>query len=207
MSARATGAHAVRRVEARVADRVRYQGNEPRLQGGVETRWRLAAGDGATWLDEPCACGLTTPRLRGQERLAHERLVHDAHHRTLAVVQCDQYRPVQLAEDETAGAVDRVDDPGEGRRAGLLALFLAVDAVVGVRTHDLRANHLLRRAVGDGYRVVAHDVALILHVDDFAEVRQNGFAGGERRPVFPRGKGKARIWPWSTPKGRQGSRA
>ena len=30
---------------------------------------RLAAGDGATLLDEPCACGLTTPRLRGVRRV------------------------------------------------------------------------------------------------------------------------------------------
>ena len=29
---------------------------------------RLAAGDGATFLSEPCTCGLTTPRLRGVQR-------------------------------------------------------------------------------------------------------------------------------------------
>ncbi|MDB4962101.1 MAG: hypothetical protein JWP01_2100 [Myxococcales bacterium] len=30
---------------------------------------RLAAGDGATWIDEACTCGLTTPRLRGIQRI------------------------------------------------------------------------------------------------------------------------------------------
>jgi hypothetical protein len=31
---------------------------------------RLAAGDGATLLSDPCNCGLTTPRLRGVQRIA-----------------------------------------------------------------------------------------------------------------------------------------
>lgn len=31
---------------------------------------RLAAGDGATLLSQPCECGLTTPRLRGIKRIA-----------------------------------------------------------------------------------------------------------------------------------------
>ena len=31
---------------------------------------RLAIGDGATLVDEPCSCGLTTPRLRGIRRLS-----------------------------------------------------------------------------------------------------------------------------------------
>jgi hypothetical protein len=37
-------------------------------QGGTQIP-RLPAGDGATLLDERCACGLTTPRLRGIQRV------------------------------------------------------------------------------------------------------------------------------------------
>lgn len=38
------------------------------IHGGTQIL-RLAAGDGATFLSEPCACGLTTPRLRGVQRV------------------------------------------------------------------------------------------------------------------------------------------
>ena len=38
------------------------------IHGGTQIL-RLAAGDGATLLDEPCACGLTSPRLRSVQRI------------------------------------------------------------------------------------------------------------------------------------------
>ena len=46
-----------------------------------------------------------------------------------------------------------------------------------------------------GHRVVAHDVALVLDVDDLAEVRQDRLAGGERHAVreFEVAFGVARI--------------
>src|SRR4029453_8249935 len=111
-----------------------------------------------------------------------ERLMGYADYRALAVVQRDERRPVQLPKDEAAGAVDRVDDPRVRRRPGLLAVLLAMDAVVRMHTLDFRADHIFRGAVGDGHRVIAQLVALVLHVDDLAEVRQDGFARGKRRP-------------------------
>jgi phenylacetate-coenzyme A ligase PaaK-like adenylate-forming protein len=39
------------------------------VHGGTQIL-RLAAGDGATSLSGPCICGLTTPRLRGVQRVA-----------------------------------------------------------------------------------------------------------------------------------------
>ena len=38
------------------------------VHGGTQII-RLAVGDGATYFDEPCDCGLTTPRLRGIQRV------------------------------------------------------------------------------------------------------------------------------------------
>ena len=44
------------------------ENGQARLHGGTQIL-RLAAGDGATFLSEPCTCGLTTPRLRGVQRV------------------------------------------------------------------------------------------------------------------------------------------
>ena len=43
-------------------------GGDSCVHGGTQI-FRLAAGDGATYFDEPCDCGLTTPRLRGIQRV------------------------------------------------------------------------------------------------------------------------------------------
>ena len=56
---------------------------------------------------------------RRQERFADVRLVRDADDDAVAVVERDQRRPVHLAEDEAARAVDRVDHPRVVRRAAL----------------------------------------------------------------------------------------
>ena len=40
------------------------ESGKARSHGGTQML-RLAAGDGATLISEPCKCGLTTPRLRG----------------------------------------------------------------------------------------------------------------------------------------------
>jgi len=44
------------------------ENGQARIHGGTQIL-RLAAGDGATLLSDPCACGLTTPRLRGVQRI------------------------------------------------------------------------------------------------------------------------------------------
>jgi phenylacetate-CoA ligase len=45
------------------------ENGQARIHGGTQIL-RLAAGDGATFLSDPCACGLTTPRLRGVKRVS-----------------------------------------------------------------------------------------------------------------------------------------
>ena len=55
--------------------------------------------------------------------------------------------------------------------------------MVGIRAHDLSTDHFLGRAIGNGHRVIAHDIALVLDVYDLAKVRQDRFAGSERHPV------------------------
>lgn len=44
------------------------ESGQARIHGGTQIL-RLAAGDGATFLCNPCTCGLTTPRLRGVQRV------------------------------------------------------------------------------------------------------------------------------------------
>jgi len=44
------------------------ESGQDRVHGGTQLL-RLAAGDGATFLNDPCGCGLTTPRLRGVRRV------------------------------------------------------------------------------------------------------------------------------------------
>ena len=44
------------------------ESGKARSHGGTQML-RLAAGDGATLISEPCTCGLTTPRLRGIRRV------------------------------------------------------------------------------------------------------------------------------------------
>jgi phenylacetate-CoA ligase len=45
-----------------------YDNGDSCVHGGTQII-RLAAGDGATYFDEPCACGLTTPRIKGIQRV------------------------------------------------------------------------------------------------------------------------------------------
>src|SRR5207248_292641 len=63
-------------------------------------------------------------------------LMHDTYHRTNAIVQCDQRPPMQLPDDEAAGAVDGIDDPGVARRALSPTVLLAANAMVGIGAHD-----------------------------------------------------------------------
>jgi len=44
------------------------ESGETRTHSGTQIL-RLATGDGATFLNDPCACGLTTPRLRNVQRI------------------------------------------------------------------------------------------------------------------------------------------
>ena len=103
---------------------------------------------------------------------------------SVAVVERDERRPVHLAEDEAAGAVDRVDDPHVLRGAALRAVLLAANAVVGIGARDLRADDRLGGVIGDGDGIVAFRSALVLDVERGAEVREDRVArrlrGAER---------------------------
>ena len=114
-----------------------------------------ARGRAATRRRRPPPRGTTRRRTAGARRPR----------RRAAVVERDQRRPVHLAEDEAARAVDRIDHPRVARRALAPAELLAADAVIGVRALDPRADHFLGRTIGDGHRVVAACAALVGDVE------------------------------------------
>ena len=62
-------------------------------------------------------------------------------------------------------------------------MLFAMDPVIGVPALDRVANDRLGSMIGDGDRVVAHEVALVLDRDDFAEMREDGGARLHRRCV------------------------
>ncbi len=160
---------------------VRLLGPEHAGVGGGEHR---VGKRSAAARREPSPLGAAPPpRLaarRRRERLADERLVRDAGHHARAVVQRDQRRPVQLAEDEAARAVDRVDDPRVVRRPLFPAVLLAADAVIRIRARDPLADQRFGRAIGDRHRIVGlAALALVGDVERDAKMRQD--RGARRR--------------------------
>ena len=79
-------------------------------------------------------------RLPAPEALAGEGLVHEAEERCAVADEADQGAPERLADDEGAGAVDRIDDPAIVGLGPARAELLADDAVrrmgVGDRVSD-----------------------------------------------------------------------
>jgi hypothetical protein len=192
--------------ELRVAVAVPAEAHQPRPVGGERIGRALAlaaevarvgGGDGRSRDRRACARAHRASLARAlpvralardaHERLAHERLVRDADDRTRTVVERDERRPVQLPEDEAAGAVDGIDHPRPRLAAGLLAVLLPEDAVAGELACDGGANGGFRAAVGLGHRVVCPAPrGLVRHRDRGAEMGQDrrprrlGHGDGER---------------------------
>src|SRR5690606_15623874 len=79
----------------------------------------------------PLAIAAAPPGLAAvaPETFAGEGLVHHAKRGITVARQPDQRAPDRQTGDEGPGAVDRIDDPAEFRRAVLVAEFLAMNAM------------------------------------------------------------------------------
>ena len=75
-------------------------------------------------------------RLPAPEALAGEGLVHQAEQRCPVPEEADQGAPERLADDEGAGAVDRIDDPAIVGLGPARAELLADDAMRRVGVGD-----------------------------------------------------------------------
>ena len=85
-------------------------------------------------------------------------------------IQADQSRPGRHAANEGAGAVDRIEDPGEAGIAVFGSVFLAENAMIGIALLDQLAHHPLGAFVGLGNRVPDRP-SLDLHGHVLAEMR------------------------------------
>ena len=70
------------------------------------------------------------------------------------VFQADEHRPQGNAADETARAVDGINDPAKAGRAGPLAVFLAEKGIVRKLAEQQRAQERFGVAVGGGHRAL-----------------------------------------------------
>ena len=91
--------------------------------------------------------------LAAEETLADERLVHQPKQRNAVMRQADESAPKRLADDEGAGAVDRIDDPAILGVAAHRAELLADYAVRGMELCEGLPDRYFRTAVGDGHRI------------------------------------------------------
>ena len=127
----AVAGHARARLQPREARRF---GGGANMSGCVVVRIASAEPRAGARLDAVRACRVAargTPPPGRPEALAGEGLVHQAEHRRRPVQQPDQRAPQRRADDEGAGAVDRIDDPVVAALGRVRAELLADDAVVG----------------------------------------------------------------------------
>ena len=93
--------------------------------------------------------------------------------------------PGRHAAHERAGAVDGVDDPTQPGGASASALFLSVDAVLGVTRRNLLTHLALDLAIRRGHRVEGAARRLVVHRERRAEVVERdgprGLRDGDRR--------------------------
>ncbi len=108
--------------------------------------------------------------LSAPEALAGEGLVHQAEQRGAATGQPDKGAPKRQAENEGAGAVDRVDDPAIFGVAPEGAEFFANDAVGRVGLGNSGTDRCFGGTVGRGHRI-----------EDIASFMVNGTACPEMR--------------------------
>jgi len=125
-----------------------------------------------------------TPRARPPSRRMIRRRTAGVRRRQrpVPVVQRDQRRPVHLAKDETARAVD-------GSITHVKARSLSASRALrrGCRgrmeTGNLGADDRLGGAIRDRDRIVAPRTALVLDIERDAKMRQDRLARGERHSV------------------------
>ena len=125
-------------------------------------------------------------RLRRGRRPSARRdaLVDDAEHRPAVTQQADQGAEGGPADDESLGAVDRIEAPHQLGLAMLAGELLALDAVVGKPRPDQVAHDALGLAIGDRDRAL---VGLVVDRDRCAIV-----AAAEPRPPDRRVRGRMR---------------
>jgi hypothetical protein len=86
----------------------------------------------------------------GGERLPALGVVDDADQRSVGVLRRDRHAPLRDPVEEVHGAVERVDDPAQARRATAVAtgVLLAEDPVVRACVEQRLDDGALRRTVG-----------------------------------------------------------
>src|SRR5438128_8709411 len=99
--------------------------------------------------------------------------MHDTNLRAGAVVQGDESRPVHLADDEAARAVDRIDNPREIRCSLFPTVFLPANAVIGIALRNIGADSCFRRLIGDGDWIIVTGFTLVFDVQLHAEMGQD----------------------------------
>ena len=109
-------------------------------RGGSSASLKTSARTGADGLLHAARVAEVALRLPAPEALAGEGLVHEAEQRCAVPEEADKGAPQRLADDEGAGAVDRIDDPAIVGLGPARAELLADDAVrrmgVGDRLSD-----------------------------------------------------------------------
>ena len=91
--------------------------------------------------------------LAAEEALADEWLVHQSEQRCAFVGQADEGPPQRLADDEGAGAVDRIDDPAIVGVAAKRAELLPDNAMRGMQLCQPLPDRHFCTAVGGGHRI------------------------------------------------------
>src|SRR5690606_28295207 len=112
--------------------------------------------------------------LSRPEALASVGLIHHANHWRFAIQEADERAPDRHADDEGAGAVDRIDDPAKPGIRVAMAVLLAFEPMVGEAIGKQFAYCALRRTVCSGDRIEPASARLVLDLDAPAEVRENG---------------------------------
>src|SRR5690606_28405558 len=87
------------------------------------------------------------------ESLARIGLVHQADNGSLAIHEADERAPDRHAEDEGAGAVDRVDDPPHPGVRIAMAVFLSFQTMVRPARRQRLADRPLGRTVRGRNRI------------------------------------------------------
>src|SRR5690606_928618 len=122
-------------------------------------------------LDQPASA------IGAEEDLLEHGLAHQPEQRHVVTREPDERPPQRRADEERAGAVDRIDVPPVRRAAAPLGLLLADDAVIGIALGYRGARHALDRLVGirDGVERVS---AFVLDREGLTKVRLRDAAGG-----------------------------
>ena len=110
-------------------------------------------------------------RLPAPEALAGEGLVHQAKQRCPVPEEADKGAPQRLADDEGAGAVDRIDDPAIVGLGPARAELLADDAVRRVGLGDRLSDGGFGGDVGGSDRV-EQGAAFMVNGEARPEMRQ-----------------------------------